>query len=80
MSDCLPRQGEESLFDPLIYLCRGFHEPNAEFISKLTTLLLCYSPLIRPVRLIANENLVDPFRGMLLNIVVPRSDVCRYDR
>ena len=71
----IPCEGEERLFNTYIYLRRGLNKLDSEFLRKLTALVLCYSPLIRPVRLVADENLVHSFRSMLLDVGVPRADV-----
>ena len=70
-----PREGEESLFDAFIYLCRSFDEFDSKLLRKLAALFLCYGPLIRPVRFVSNENLVHTLRSVLFNVSVPRADV-----
>lgn len=70
-----PREREESLFDAFVYLCRGLNEFDSKLLRKLATLFLCYSPFVRPVRFVANKNLVHTLRSMLLDVSVPRADV-----
>ena len=71
-----PCQCEKCLLDTLVYLCRSLHEFDAELVRELAALFLCNRPLVRPVRLVADEDLVDAFRGMLLDIRVPCADIC----
>jgi hypothetical protein len=72
-----PCQCEKRLLDTLVHLCRSLHEQvDAQLISELARLLLCNRPLVRPVRLVADEDLVDIFRDILVDIRVPCSDIC----
>ena len=70
-------QCEKRLLDTLVHLCRSFHEQaDAQLIGELARLLLCNSPLVRPVRLVADENLVDIFQDILVDIRMPCPDIC----
>ena len=70
-----PREGEESIFDAFVYLRRSLNKFDSKLLRKLAALFLCYSPLIRPVRFVANKNLIHTLRSVLLNVSVPRADV-----
>ncbi len=70
-----PCKGKESIFNSFVYLRRGFDKFDPEFFRKLTALIFCYSPLVRPVRLVANENLVHTLRSMLLDVSVPGANI-----
>jgi hypothetical protein len=60
-----PCQCEKRLLDTLVHLCRSLHEQvDAQLIGELARLLLCNRPLVRPVRLVADEDLVDIFRDI----------------
>jgi hypothetical protein len=72
-----PSECKERLLDTLVHLSRGLHEPDAKLVGKLAALLLRHSALVRPVRLVADEDLVHAFRGVLLDVRVPCSDVWR---
>lgn len=71
-----PGKCEERLLDALVDLCRGLHELDAELVGKLAALLFSHRALVRPVRLVANENLVYAFRGVLLDVRMPGADIC----
>ena len=71
----VPCQDEESLLDAFVNLRRCLHEFDAQFLGKLTTLLLSNSLLVCPIRFIAYEYLVDSLRSMLLYVLMPSSDV-----
>lgn len=73
--DCAPRQCEKRFLNALIHLCRGLHELDAQLVGELSSLILCDRPLVCPVRLVANEDLVDTLRCVLLDILVPGADV-----
>ncbi len=64
----VPRQSEECFFYALIYFCRRLHEFDAELVSKLPSLLFCDDFLVRPIRFVANEDLVNSFRSVLLDV------------
>ncbi len=71
----IPREREESILDTIIVLCRRLHEANTKFIREFATLLFCNCTFIRPVRLIADQDLIDTFRSMLLDVCVPGSNI-----
>lgn len=72
-----PCQREKRLLDTLIHLCRSLHEQvDAQIIGELVRLLLCNCSIVRPVRLRADEDLVDIFRKILADIRVPCPDIC----
>lgn len=70
-----PGQGEECLLDTLVCLCTGLEESQAELVRELLSLVEGDRSLLVPVALVANEDLVDPSRSVLLDIRVPSSDV-----
>lgn len=69
-------QAIECLFDVDVVLCGDLQEGNAEFVSKLLALLGGNGPLLLPVTLVSDENLVHSFAGVLFDIREPGSDVC----
>jgi len=72
-----PCQCEKCLLDTLVHLCRSLHEQvDAQLIGELARLLLCNLPLVRQIRLGADEDLVDIFRDILVDIRVPCADIC----
>ena len=71
-----PGKCEERLLDALVDLRRGLHELDAKLVGKLAALLLGDRALVRPVRLVADEDLVHAVRGVLLDVRVPGADVC----
>jgi len=75
MGEDLPRESEESFFDTFVDLRRSLDELDSEFLGQLTALLLCDSSLIRPIRFVANKNLVNALRSMLFDVCVPSADV-----
>ncbi len=72
-----PGKCEERLLDALVDFRRGLHELDAELVGELAALLLGHRALVRPVRLVADEDLVHAFRGVLFDVRVPGADVCR---
>ena len=71
-----PCKREESLFNAFIDFRRSLNKLDSEFLCKLAALLLCNSPLICPVRLVTNKDLVHTLRRMLLDVSVPCADIC----
>jgi hypothetical protein len=71
----VPCKGEEGLLNALVDLGGSLHEFDAEFCCKLTSLFLSNCSLVAPVTLVADEDLVHPLRGVLLNVRMPRADV-----
>jgi hypothetical protein len=71
----VPSQREESLLNLDVALCRRLEEAETKLVRELLTLLLRDDLLVRPVALVSDEDLVDTFRGVLLDVRVPRPDV-----
>lgn len=65
----------ERLFDVDVVFRRNLQERNAELVGKLLTLFSRDSPFLFPVTLVANENFVHAFAGVLLDVRKPCSDV-----
>jgi len=61
MGTTQPSEREKSILDTLVILCRRLHEANAKFIRQLMTLLFGDRSLIRPIRFVADQNLIDTF-------------------
>lgn len=72
----IAREVEEGLFDIDVRLGRDFHEGDAKFIGEGLALLDGNSALLLPVALVADEDFVDAFGGVLLDVGEPRPDVC----
>lgn len=72
----VPCKCEESLLDTLVDLGTGLEEPQAELVRQLSPLLDRDIPLLIPITLVANENLVDAGRSVLFDLRVPGADVC----
>lgn len=70
-----PSKGKEGFLHALVDLRRRLHELDAEFVGELAALFLGHCLLVRPVRLVANEDLVHALRRVLLNVCMPRPDV-----
>jgi hypothetical protein len=69
-------QAVEGLVDVDVALCRDLEERDAEFVCERLTALRGDGALLFPVALVANEDLVDAFGGVLLDVGEPRADVC----
>jgi len=72
----LASQLEERLFHANVALCTDFHERNAELICKSLTLRSADLALFFPVAFVADQDLVDAFRCMLLDVGEPGAYVC----
>ena len=70
------REGEKGLFDVDVALCADFHEWDAELVGEGLTLFCAYGTLLFPVALVANQDLVDAFAGVLFDVGEPGADVC----
>ena len=70
-------QTVEGLVDVDVALGRDLEEGNAQFVGKSLALLRGYYPLLLPVALVADQNLVDAFGGVLLDVGEPGADVYR---
>ena len=75
--ETVPCKREERLLDTLVDLRRGLHEFDAQFVRELPALLLRDSTLLGPVGFVADEDLVDTLRCVLLDVGVPCADVWR---
>ena len=71
-----PCKREERFLNTLVNLRRRLHKLDAELVRELAALLLRNGTLLRPVRLVADENLVHALGRMLLNVRVTCADVC----
>src|SRR5215472_3441198 len=66
----------ERLVDVDISLCRGFKEGDAELVSQCLAFFCRHGTLLFPIALVAYENLVDAFGGVLLHVGKPSAYVC----
>lgn len=58
----------EGLLDVDVILCRHLQKGDAKLISQLLALLGGNSPLLLPVTLVSNQDLVNPLAGVLLDV------------
>lgn len=58
----------EGLLNVDVVLCRHLQEGDAKLIRQLLALLGGNSPLLLPVTLVSNQNLVDPLTRVLLDV------------
>lgn len=65
----------EGLLDVDVVLCGHLQEGDAKLISQLLALLGGDGPLLLPVTLVSDQDLVDPLAGVLLDVGKPGSDV-----
>lgn len=65
----------EGLLDVDVVLGRNLQERDAQLIRQLLSLFGRHSPLLLPVTLVADENLVYPFAGVLFDVREPGADV-----
>lgn len=70
------REAEEGLLDVDVGLGADFHEGDAELVGERLALLRRHRPLLLPVALVADQDLVDAFRRVLLDVGEPGADVC----
>jgi hypothetical protein len=70
------RQRVEGLVDIDVALSRDLQERDAEFVGEGLALFCGDGALLFPVALVADEDLVDAFRGVLLDVGEPCADVC----
>lgn len=66
----------EGLVDVDVALCRDLEEGDPELIGEGLAALGADGTLLFPIALVADENLVDAFGGVLLDVGKPRADVC----
>lgn len=66
-----PCKCEERLFDTLVVFGTGLDKSQTKLIGQLSTLLQRHRSLLVPIALVTNQNLVDSFRSMLLDVLVP---------
>ena len=67
----------EGLVDVDVALCRDLEEGDAEFVGEGLAALGADGALLFPIALVADEDLVDAFGGVLFDVGEPRADVCR---
>jgi hypothetical protein len=72
----VPCKSEECFFYTLIDFGARLHEPNTKLVRESFTLFGCDLALVLPVRFVPNEDLVHTFGRVLLDICMPRSDIC----
>jgi len=65
----------EGLVNVDVALCADLEEGDAEFVCKRLALFCGNCALFFPVALVANEDLVDAFGGVLLDVGEPCADV-----
>lgn len=70
----------ECLFDVDVVLCGDLEEWDTELIGELLALFGRNRPLLFPVTLVSDENLVNSFAGVLFDIGEPGSDVYLSER
>jgi hypothetical protein len=68
-------QAVEGLVDIDVALCRDLEERDAELVGEGLTLFCGDGALLFPVALVANEDLVDAFGGVLFNVGEPCADI-----
>lgn len=68
-------EGEEGLFDVDVALCADFHEGDAELVCEGLALGGGDGTLLFPVAFVADQDLVDAFGCVLLDVGEPCSDV-----
>jgi hypothetical protein len=71
-----PSKSEEGLLHTLVSLGTGLKEAQAKLVGELPALLERDGALLVPVALVADKDLVDTRRRVLLDLGVPRADVC----
>lgn len=71
------REAEEGLLNVDVAFGRDLHEWYSKLVGKCLALLSRDSALLFPITFVANQDLVDAFSCMLLDVREPRSDVCR---
>lgn len=69
------RQAVKGLFDIDVALGRYLHEGNAELVGELLTSLDRYRSLFFPVAFVSDQDFVDAFGGVLLDVGEPGSDI-----
>jgi hypothetical protein len=65
------------LVDVDVALCGDLEERNAEFVGEGLATLCADGALLLPVALVADEDLVDAFGGVLLDVGEPGANVYR---
>ena len=69
------RQAVERLFDVDVALRRHLHERDPQLVCQLLAPLYRNDSLLFPVAFVANQDLVDAFRGVLFDVGEPSSDI-----
>lgn len=70
-----PSQGEEGVFHTLVRLGTRLEEAQSKLVGKRLALLESDGALLVPIALVANEDLVDPGRRVLVDLGVPGANV-----
>lgn len=70
------RKAIKRLLDVDVALGRHLHEGNTQLVGELLTSLHRHRPLFLPVAFISDQNLVDAFGGVLLDIGKPGPNIC----
>lgn len=65
------------MVDVDVALCGDLEERNAEFVGEGLATLCADGTLLLPVALVADEDLIDAFGCVLLDVGEPGADVCR---
>jgi len=69
------RETEEGLLDIDVGLCADLHERDPQLVSERLALLRADGALLFPIALVADEDLVDAFAGVLLDVGEPGADI-----
>jgi len=73
----IPRKSEKGLLNTFVDLGRRFHELNAKLLSQFPSLLFGNDPLIVPIRLVSDQDLVYSFRSVLFDVGVPCANIVK---
>ena len=68
----------EGFLDIDVALGRDFHERNAELVGEGLALFRRDGAFLFPIAFVTNQNLVDAFAGVLLNVGEPCANVCKF--
>lgn len=70
------RERVEGLIDVDVALGRHLEEGDAQLVRQRLALLRAHRPLLLPVALVADQDLVDALGGVLLHVCEPGPDIC----
>lgn len=70
------RERVKCLIDVDVTLCGDFEERNAEFVGEGLATLCADGALLLPIALVSDEDLIDAFGCVLLDVGEPGADVC----